>query len=275
MAIRWGNNGNSDRLYVLGLQNHCRWWLQKTLAPWKKRYDQLGSILKKQRHYFANKCPSSQSYGFSSSYAWIWEVDYKESWTLNNWFFWTVILEKILESPLDSKENQPVHPKVLNIHWKDWCWIWNSNTLATCCEELTHWKRPWWWERMKARGEGNDRGWDGWMASLTQGRWVWPSSWSWWQIGKHGVLQSMGLQRVRHDWSTELNWTDTYAEPYPAEHFTCRFLKCKYFNKSWQKFFLASVLRTERTRNKANSGRPVGGSFINRIVRAQCFGPRQ
>ena len=96
---------------------------------------------------------------------------------------------------------------VLNIHWKDWCW--SSNTLATWCKELSHWKRPWCWERLKVGGEGDDRGWDVWMASLTQWTWVWVSSGSWWWTGKPGVLQSMGLQRVRHDWVTELNWTES------------------------------------------------------------------
>ena len=91
----------------------------------------------------------------------------------------------------------------LNIHWKDWCWIWSSNTLATWCEEPTHWKRPWWWARLKAEGEiGDDRGWDAWMASLTQWTWVWASSGRWWRTGKPGVLQSMGSQRAGHDWST-------------------------------------------------------------------------
>ena len=93
---------------------------------------------------------------------------------------------------------------VLNIHWKDWCLSWNSNTLATWCEELTHWKRPWCWERLKAGGEEDDRGWDGWMAS-TQWTWVWVNSRSWWCIGRPGMLQSMGSQRVGHDWKTELN----------------------------------------------------------------------
>ena len=96
---------------------------------------------------------------------------------------------------------------VLNIHWKDWCWSWNSNTLATWCEELTHLKRPWCWEKLKAGGEGDDRGWDGWMASPTQWTWVWVNSSSWWWTRRPGVLQFMGLQRVRHDWATELNWT--------------------------------------------------------------------
>ena len=93
---------------------------------------------------------------------------------------------------------------VLNIHWKDWCWSWSSNTLATWCEELTHWKRPWCWERLKGGGEGDDRGWDGWMASPTRWTWIWENSMGWWWTGKTGVLQSMGSQRVRHDWTTEL-----------------------------------------------------------------------
>ena len=81
------------------------------LAPWKKSYDQPTQYIKKQRHYFANKGPSSQGYGFSSSHVWMWELDYKESWALKNRCFWTVVLEKTLESPLDCKEIQPVHPK--------------------------------------------------------------------------------------------------------------------------------------------------------------------
>ena len=81
------------------------------LTPWKKSYDQPRQHIKKRRHYFANKGPSSQSYGFSSSHVWMWELDYKESWALKIWCFWTVVLEKTLESPLDFKEIQPVHPK--------------------------------------------------------------------------------------------------------------------------------------------------------------------
>ena len=159
-----------------------------------------------------NKGPSSQSYGFSSSHVWMWEWDYKESWVPKNWCFWTVVLEKSLESPFDCKDIQPVHPKG-NQSWifigRTWCWSWNSNTLATWCEELTHLKRPCCWERLKAEGEGDDRGWDVCMASLTQWTWVWVSSGSWWWTGKPGVLQSLESQRVGHDWATELNWTDT------------------------------------------------------------------
>ena len=87
----------------------------------------------------------------------------------------------------------------LGVHWKDWCWSWNSSTLATWCKELTHWKRPWCWERLKAEGERDDRGWDGWMASPTQWTWVWVDSRSWWWTGRPGVLQFMVSQRVGHN----------------------------------------------------------------------------
>ena len=178
------------------------------LAPWKKSYDQPRQHIIRQRHYFANKDLSSQGYGFSSSHVWMWELNYKESWALKNWCFWIVVLEETPESSLDCKAIQPVHPKgrVLNTHWKDWCWGWNSNTLATWCEELTHLKRPWCWEGLRAGGEGDDRGWDGWMTSLTRWTWVWVNSGSWWWTGKTGILLSVGSQRVRHDWVTKLNW---------------------------------------------------------------------
>ena len=97
---------------------------------------------------------------------------------------------------------------VLGFHWKDWCWSWNSSTLATSCEELTHWKRPWCWEGLGAGGEGDDNGWDGWMASPTQWTRVWVNSGCWWWIGRPGVLWFMGSQKVGHNWATELNWTD-------------------------------------------------------------------
>ena len=156
-----------------------------------KRCILLGRKVKKQRYYFVNKGPSSQGYGFS---VWMWELDCEESWVLKNWCFWTMVLEKTLESPLDCKEIQPVHPK------GDQSWVFigrtdaetNSNTLATSCEELTHWKRPWCWEGLGAGGEGDNRGWDGWMASPTLWMWVWVNSRSWWWTGRPGVLWFMG-----------------------------------------------------------------------------------
>ena len=105
----------------------------------------------------------------------------------------------------------------LGVHWKDWCWGWNPNTLATSCKELTHWKRPWCWEGLGEGEEGDDRGWDGWMAWLTRWTWVWVNSGSWWWTGRPGVLWFMGSQRVRHDWATELNWTDVYFSPFKTE----------------------------------------------------------
>ena len=94
---------------------------------------------------------------------------------------------------------------VLHIHWKDWCWSRNSSTLPTWCEELTHLKRPWCWENWRLEEKGTT-GWNGWMALPTQWAWVWVNSGSWWWTGRPGVLQSMGWQRVGHNWATELNW---------------------------------------------------------------------
>ena len=119
---------------------------------------------------------------------------------------WTVVLDKPPGGPLDCKEIQPVHSK------GDQSWVFfgrndakAESTLATSCEVLTHWKRPWCWEGLGARGEGDDRGWDGWMASPTQWTWVWVNSGSWWWTGRPGVLWFMGLQRAGHNWVTELN----------------------------------------------------------------------
>ena len=134
---------------------------------------------------------------------------------------------------------------VLKIHWKDWCWSWNSNTLAIWCEELTRWKRPWCWERLRAGGEGDDRGWDGWMASPTKWTWVWINSGSWWWTGRPGVLQSMGLQRVGHDWASELNWTGesrqcwkSYIPPGPSLELPCGTSSCNFRRLSNLNFYV-------------------------------------
>ena len=137
----------------------------------------------------------------------MWELDYKESWAPKSWCFWIVVLEKTLESPLDYKEIQSVHPK------RDQSWMFIGRTMLKLKLQyfghlmLTHWKRPWCWERLKAGGEGNDRGWNGWMASPTQWTWVLVSSGSWWWTGKPSVLQFMRSQRVGHNWATQVNWT--------------------------------------------------------------------
>ena len=122
----------------------------------------------------------------------------------------------------------PISPSyrksVLNIHWKDWYRSWNSNTLATWCEELTLWKRPWCWERLKAGEEADDRGWDGWLASPTEWIWVWVGSGGWWWTRKPGMLQSIGSQRVGHDWVTELNcvWSGCYLVYNFIKHKPCQ-----------------------------------------------------
>ena len=162
--------------------------------------------MKKQRHYFANKGPSSQGYGFSSGHIWMWELDCEESWALKNWCFWTVVLEKTLESPLDCKEMQPVHPE------GDQSWVFigrtdaEAETPALCAPHAKSWLIG--KEGLGAGAEGDDRGWDGWMASPTRWAWVWVNSGSWWWTGRPGVLQFMGSQRVRHNWRTELNWAE-------------------------------------------------------------------
>ena len=124
-----------------------------------------------------------------------------------------MVLEKTLESPLDCKEIQPVHSEgeqPWDFFGRNDVKSWNSSTLTTTYKELTHWKRLWCRSRLKAGGEGDDRGWDDWMASWTQWTLVWVGSGSWWWTGKPGVLQSMGSQRVRHNWATELNWLNWY-----------------------------------------------------------------
>ena len=155
--------------------------IKKCLLLGRKAVTNLDSVLK-SKHYFANKIPSSQAVVIP--YVRMWELDCKEVWAPKNWCFWTVVLEKTLESPLDSKEIKPVNPEgnqLWIIHWKDWCWSWSSSTLATWCEELIHWQRPWCWERFKAGGEEDDKVRDGWMASPTWWTWVWASSKRWWR----------------------------------------------------------------------------------------------
>ena len=143
-------------------------------APCKKSYDKPRQCIKKQRHHFANKGPDSQSYGFSSSHVQMCELNYREGWVPKNWCFQTVVLEKTLKSPLDSKEVKPVNPK------ENQPWVFIARTdaeaefpiLCPLMEKPTHWKRHWCCERLKAEREGDNRWWDGWMASLTQWTWV-------------------------------------------------------------------------------------------------------
>ena len=115
---------------------------------------------------------------------------------------------RLLRVPWTARRsNQSILKEIsLGVHWMDWCWSWNSNTLATWFGELTHFKRPWCWEGLGTGGEGDNREWDGWMASLIQWTRVWVDSRRWWWTGRPGMLWFLWSQRVGHDWATELNW---------------------------------------------------------------------
>ena len=189
----------------------------------------LDCILKSRDITLPTKVHLVKGYGFSSGHVWMLELNYKESWALKNWCFWTVVLEKTLESPLDCKEIQPVHPKGA----QSWVFIGRTDVEAETpilwspdAESRLIWKKPWFWERWKAGGEVDDRGWDGWMASPTQWTWVWVNSGSWWWTGRPGVLWFMELQRVRQDWATELNWTEEVCYSY-EEIFLAIFIRNK------------------------------------------------
>ena len=135
-----------------------------------------------------------------------WTLKKAECWRIDAFELWC--WRRLLRVPWTSRRsNRSILKRlVLGVHWKDWCWRWNSK-LATWCEELTHLKRPWCWKRLRAGAEEDERGWDGWMASPTQWTWVWVDSGSWWWTGRPGILWFMELQRLGQNWVTELNWT--------------------------------------------------------------------
>ena len=179
------------------------------LAPWKNSYDQPRQHIKKQRHYFVSKGLPSQGYGFSSSHVWVWELDYKESLAPKNWWFWTVVLDKTLESPLDCKEIQPDHPKGN----QSWIFIGRTDVEA---ETLILWpldgKN---WLIRRDPDTGKDSGWE--EKGMTEDEMV---GWHHWLNGREfestlgigdrqGGLVCCNLwgRRVRHDWVTELNWS--------------------------------------------------------------------
>ena len=214
MANRWGNSGNRD--FILGgskitADGDCSHEIKRCLLLGRKIMTNLDSILKSRDIPLPTNVHLVKAMVFPCH---VWMLDHKESWALKNWCFWTVVLEKTLESPLDSREIQPVHPK----GHQYWIFIGRTdaeaetpNTFATWCEKSTHWKRPWCWERLRAGGEGDNRGWDGWMASPTRWTWVWSSSGSCWWTGKPGVVQSWS--RKESDMTEWLNWNWTEHNP--------------------------------------------------------------
>ena len=148
-----------------------------------------------------------------------------ESWTINKAEHQTIdafelwCWRRLLRVPWTvRRSNESILKEMsLNINWKDWRWSWNSNTLATWWEKLTHLNRPWCWERWKEGEKGDNRGWDGCMASPTQWAWVWVYSGNWGWTGRPGMLQSMALQRVGHNWVTELNWATFNDIPFTCD----------------------------------------------------------
>ena len=164
----------------------------KRLTPWKESYDQPRQHIKKQRHHFANKVRLVKAmvfpvvmYGCES-----WTVKKAECRRIDAFELWC--WRRLLRVPWTARRsNQSTQRRwVLGVYWKDWCW--SFSTLATWCEELIHWKRPWCWEGLRAGGGGDNRGWGGWMASLTRWTWVWVNSASWWWTGRPSMLRFMG-----------------------------------------------------------------------------------
>ena len=209
MANRWERNGNSGRFYFLGLQNYCGWGPQpcnqKTLAPWKTSYEKPRQHIQKQRHYFANKCPSSQGCGFSSGHLWMWELDCEESWAPKNWCFWNVVLENTLDSPLDCKEIQPPILKEISPEYSleghpeaEAPRLWPPDVKNRLIGKDPDAGKDW---RQAEKGITEDEM-VGWHHQLNGH--VWASFGSWWWTGKPDMLQSMGSQSVWLDWVTEL-----------------------------------------------------------------------
>ena len=147
-------------------------------APWKKSYDKPRQHVKKQRLDFANKGPSNQSYGFYGSHVAMWKFNHKEGWGSKIWYFELWYWRRLLRVPWTARRsNQSILKEITPEYSLEGLMLkLNSKTLAMWCEELTHWKRSWCWENLMAGGEGDDRGWDEWMASLTQWTWVWANS---------------------------------------------------------------------------------------------------
>ena len=180
------------------------------LAPWKKSYEQPRQHIKKQKYYYTDKVRIVKAmvfpvvvYGRES-----WTIKKAEHQRIDAFELWR--WRRLLRVPWTARRsNQSILKKISpECSLEGLIQSWNSNILASWCEEPTHLKRPWCWERLKEGVEGDDRGWDGWMASPTQWTWVSVSSGSWWLTGRPGLLRFMGSQRVEWDWKLESNGRD-------------------------------------------------------------------
>ena len=205
MGNRWGNSGNSDRLYFLWLQSHCRWWLQpwdwKTFTPWKDSYDQPRQHIKKQSITFPTKVRLVKARGFAV-------VMYRcESWTVKKaehrridaFELWCG--RRLLRAPWTlRRSNQSILKEISpGCSLEGLMLKLKLQYIGHLMKRADSFEKPWCWERLRAGGEGDDRAWDGWRASLTQWTWIWVNSGSWWWTGRLAVLGFMGSQWVGHD----------------------------------------------------------------------------
>ena len=226
MANRWGEKkkkGTSERLSFLGsnitADGDCSLEIKRCLLLSRKVITKLDCILEKQRYYFDYKLPSIKTmvfsvvmYGCES-----WNINKVELQRIDAFELWCC--RRLLRFPWTARRSsQSIQKEISPEYSFEWLMLkLKHQYLATCFEKLTRWKRPWCWEKLNSGGEGTYPGWDGCIASLTQWTWVWPGSGGWWWTGNPGMLQSMELHRVRHDWATELSecqtrvWTSSIA----------------------------------------------------------------
>ena len=187
--IEGGKSGSSDNFIFLGSKitadSDCNHEI-KRFAPWKKKYDKLREHIKKQRHHFADRGPINKAMVFLVVMYKYKHWTVKEGWAPKNWSFRIVVLEKTLESPLDCKEIETVNPKGISPEYslEGLMLKLKLQSFVHLMQRADSLEKPWCWERLKAGGEGDDRGWDGWMASLTRWTWVWVGSGRRWRAGK-------------------------------------------------------------------------------------------
>ena len=214
MPNRWGKSESSYRDFIfLGSKvtadHDCRHEIKSCLLLGRKAMTNLDSMLTSrnitlQTKFRPVKVMVSPVVMYESEHKTIKKAECQRIDAFKLWCW-----RRLLRVPWT--QGDPTSPfwrrSALGFLWKEWCYSWNSNSLATSCEELTHWKRLM-LGGIGARGEGDDRGWDGWMALLTRWTWVSVNSGSWWWTGRPGMLRFMGSQRVGHDWATDLIWSD-------------------------------------------------------------------
>ena len=212
MANKWGNNGNSDRLFSWAsksLQMVTAAMILKYTCSLEESYDQPRQHVKKQRYYFANKVPSWQSYGFSSSHVWMWDLNHKkaEGWRIHAFELWC--WRRLLTVPWTARRSKQSILKEINLEYSLEGLMLKLQYFGHLIQRTNSLeKRLWCWERLWAGGEGDDSPWDDWMVSLTQWTRLWASSGRWWMTGKPGMLQSMGSQSrtwLNH-WTSAIYW---------------------------------------------------------------------